>query len=106
MYQDKITSWFQENRQNMIDDICRLIEIESVSGEPADGKPFGVGPARALECALSIAENMGFATKNYGCYVGVVDMNDLTHQLDICRLRSKGLGQRKRRSAEYLPNCA
>ena len=83
MYQDKITSWFQENRQNMIDDICRLIEIESVSGEPADGKPFGVGPARALECALSIAENMGFATKNYGCYVGVVDMNDLTHQLDI-----------------------
>ena len=32
--------------------------------------PFGEGPAKALEEALSIAASMGFNTKNYENYVG------------------------------------
>ena len=67
----------------MINDIFKLIRIKSDRGETKEGMPFGEGPAKALEEALSIAASMGFNTKNYENYVGTVDFNEKEKALDI-----------------------
>lgn len=65
-----------------VSNLSRLICIESVSGEPKVGAPFGQGPAAALREALEIARSFGFDTKNLG-YVGTVDFGPRERQLDI-----------------------
>lgn len=83
MDQKRIEEYFERNRDRMIDDICRLIRIDSSKGEPQEGKPFGAGPAAALAQALDMAKEMGFRTTNYDNYAGAVDLNDQPGQLDI-----------------------
>ena len=38
----------------------RLVAIDSQLGTPSEGKPFGEGPAKVLEEALKIADELGF----------------------------------------------
>jgi len=49
-----------------------LLSIASVKDQPQDGAPFGKDVRRALDYTLSLAEQMGFETKNYDGYVGEV----------------------------------
>ena len=65
MYKDKIEEYFNIHKDEMINDIFKLIKIRSDKGEAKDGMPFGEGPAKVLEEALSMAASMGFVTKNY-----------------------------------------
>ena len=58
----------------MLSDIKRLIAIDSAKGEPADGCPFGEGPAKALKEAEAIAAGHGFAACNMDSYVLCIDM--------------------------------
>lgn len=83
MYQKKIEEFFEKNQEQMINDICRLIRIDSSKSEPLEGKPFGEGPAAALAAVLNIAGQMGFQTRDYDNYVGAVDLNSQPKQLDI-----------------------
>ncbi len=57
-------------REDMIRDLAELISIPSVRGEASDGMPFGKESAEALNRILSMADKMGFATKNIGNYAG------------------------------------
>jgi len=57
-------------REDMIKDLAELVSIPSVRSEAAPGMPFGEESAKALNCILGKAENMGFTTKNVGCYAG------------------------------------
>lgn len=82
-YQQQIQQYFAAQRQNMIEDICKLVRIRSVGEEAEPGKPYGPGPAAALAEALDMAREMGFATKNYDNYVGTADLNDGPDQLAI-----------------------
>ena len=75
--------YFNIHKDEMINDIFKLIRIKSDRGEAKEGMPFGEGPAKALEEALSIAASMGFNTKNYENYVGTVDFNEKEKALDI-----------------------
>ena len=54
MYKDRIEEYFNIHKEEMINDICKLIRIKSDRGEAKEGMPFGEGPAKALEEALSI----------------------------------------------------
>ena len=84
MYKEKIEAWAEAHREEMLEDIKRLIRIRSDREDPLPGKPFGDGPAKALEEALKMAEGYGFHVKNYDNYVGTVDLlpeND--RRLDI-----------------------
>lgn len=83
MYKDKIEEYFNIHKDEMINDIFKLIKIRSDKGEAKDGMPFGEGPAKVLEEALSMAASMGFVTKNYENYVGAVDFNEKEKALDI-----------------------
>jgi len=83
MYREKIDAYFEAHREELVRDICRLIAIKSVRGEPKEGRPFGEGPAKALEEALKIAEKLGFSPENMENYVGTVDLNDKPTELSI-----------------------
>ena len=41
--------------EEMLTNLGRLVTIDSQLGTPAEGKPFGEGPAKALEEGLKIA---------------------------------------------------
>lgn len=54
-------------------DISALCRIKSVEDEPQPGKPFGEGPAKALDAMLSMGQAMGFRTENFDHYVGHIE---------------------------------
>lgn len=59
-----VARFVEENRENVIRDIGRLVAIDSVMGEEKPGMPFGEGPARALALGLEIAGELGLQTHN------------------------------------------
>lgn len=81
--QEQIIAHLRENKEEMLNDLMELIRINSQKGEALPGKPFGEGPAQALEFALNKAKAMGFKTWNHDYYVGTVDFNEEERQLDI-----------------------
>ena len=54
----------------MLTNLGRLVAIDSQLGTPAEGMPFGKGPAKVLEEALKIADELGFKTVNLDNYCG------------------------------------
>lgn len=80
---EKISSWVDERREAYLSDVSRLVAIRSVSGEPKEGKPFGEGPAAALEEAMKICAEHGLTVRNYEGYVMTADMNAENTALDI-----------------------
>lgn len=82
-YQNEISSYIDAHTEEMIEDIFRLCRINSERMPAEPGMPYGPGPAEALSAALQMAENYGFAVKNYDNYAGAVDLNGNPGQLDI-----------------------
>ena len=62
--------------EKMIDHICELIEIESISGDPEGEYPFGRGPYEALEKSLEICRSLGMRTKKCGNYTGYAEVGE------------------------------
>lgn len=83
MYKKQIEEYFNLHKDEMLEDICKIIRIKSDRQEPKENMPFGEGVVKALEESLNIAKNMGFKTTNYDNYVGAVDFNDKEKALDI-----------------------
>lgn len=65
-----IDGFVDENRENIIRDISRLVAVNSAAGEAAEGAPYGEGPAKALEVAFEIARELGLETASYGGKMG------------------------------------
>ena len=66
--------------------------------------PFGPGPAAALAEGLKLAEELGFATRNYDNYVGTADLNDKETALHIlCHLDVVGEGTGWTVTEPYVP---
>lgn len=59
-----IDAFAEQNRDNILRDITRLVAVPSVESAPEPGKPYGPGPAAALECGLTIAAELGLDTHN------------------------------------------
>ena len=64
----KISAYIQQYRNDIIKDIKRLVDIESVRTEGGEGAPFGSGFARALDEAKKIGADMGFVVQDYDGY--------------------------------------
>jgi len=61
-------------RDDIVGDTQKLIAFNSVYEESdKPGQPFGPKIAAALECALDIAADMGFNTRNVDGYMGEID---------------------------------
>ena len=79
----EIREYLNQNVDSMLEDIKRLIRINSTKGNAKQGMPYGEGTAQALKEAEKIATSMGFKTKNYENHVLTIDLNDNETQLDI-----------------------
>lgn len=55
---------------DLIEAIRRIVAIESVESEPLADAPYGVGPKKALDETLLLAEELGFKTVNIDNKVG------------------------------------
>ena len=62
--------------EEMLENMGRLVAIDSQLGTLEEGKPFGEGPAKALEEGLKIAEELGFKTVNLDNYCGYAEMRE------------------------------
>ena len=69
-----VDSFVEANRENIVRDIKRLVDIPSVEGAAQPGAPFGPGPKAALEEALKMADEMGLATHNCENYIGWAEL--------------------------------
>lgn len=78
-----IENWFENKEDEFINALTPLIAIDSTKGEPSKDAPFGIGPKKALDYALDIANKWGLKTNNIDGYVGTVDINDNEDKLHI-----------------------
>jgi len=84
MYKKQIEAYFEQHKDEMIRDVMDLVKIRSVEEPAKPGKPFGDGPAKALETALEKAKGYGFDdVRNFENYVGTVTMGEGDVQLGI-----------------------
>ena len=60
----------------MLENLGKLVAIDSTLGTPSEDKPFGEGPAKALEAGLEIAKSLGFKTVNLDNYCGYAEMGE------------------------------
>ena len=80
---ERIEAWFAGREDEYVSALAPLIAIDSTTGTPEPGKPFGPGPAMALDAALELARKWGLTTGEDEGYVGTVDLNDQPDQLHI-----------------------
>lgn len=71
-----INKKIEELKEDLIKDTQEILRIKSVEEPALPGKPFGEGVSKALETALSIAEKLGFKTKNLDGYVGYAEYGE------------------------------
>ena len=57
-----IDQFIEENRENILWDITRLVAVPSVEEAPEPEAPFGPGPRKALDMAQTIARELGLET--------------------------------------------
>ena len=76
-----VARFVEENRENVIRDIGRLVAIDSVMGEEKPGMPFGEGPAQALKLGLEIAGELGLETHNCEDRMGYAQVGQGTNYL-------------------------
>lgn len=74
MYRQKIETYFKEHREEFLEDLSRLIALNSEKGEKEEGFPYGRGPAAALDQALQIARRFGLHAENWENYLGIVEL--------------------------------
>ena len=69
-------AYWEANRDAIVADIAKLVEIPSTEdlAAAAPGAPYGPGPAAALTAALEIAEAMGMTATNCEGHIGFADL--------------------------------
>ncbi len=72
----RVDAYVDEVWDNVLEDIAALVTVPSVAIEGANepGAPFGAGSRAALDCALSIAQKLGYETSHDDGYMGIADI--------------------------------
>ena len=70
---EKLNALVEKDKEGLINATQDLVKIKSVRDVPQAGAPFGEGPAKALNRALQIASDLGFATTNLDGYIGYAE---------------------------------
>lgn len=83
MYREKIDAYIESKKEEMIQDMMDLCQIDSQKTAAKEGMPYGEGPAKALAAASALMEKYGFAVKNYDNRVVTGDFSSAEKKLDI-----------------------
>ena len=70
-----IDGWFERRAEALVRDVGRLIAVKSVRSDEVPGKPYGEGPAAALELAAQLLTEQGFSPTNFENRVVTADLN-------------------------------
>lgn len=70
MNKEQIFAQVEKRRQDLIDDVCTMIHIDSQRKEAEEGMPFGRGVNEALLKALEICRREGLSTGDCDGYMG------------------------------------
>lgn len=73
---EKICSYIDSQKDSFLKDLKALVDIKSVREPAREGKPFGDGPARALEEAIKICGSHGFDVINFENYAGELTLGN------------------------------
>ncbi len=80
----KIDAYLEEHIPALLEDLSRLVAIDSERREALPGMPFGREAAECLSAASDMIRGYGFSVKNYDNYVITADMDpELEPHLDI-----------------------
>ena len=80
----KIDTYLEEHIPALLEDLSRLVAIDSERREALPGMPFGREAAECLSAASDMIRGYGFSVKNYDNYVITADMDpELEPHLDI-----------------------
>lgn len=78
-----IDTSIKNSEKPLIEATREILKIRSVKEEPLQGKPFGDGPARALNYALDLAKSFGLKTRNLDNYVGWAEWGEGNEMIGI-----------------------
>ncbi len=73
----------EQYQVEMQQNLCKLLQIESVLAEAGESCPFGVEIGRALDFVLGLAAGWGFVCENDHGYVGLVDWGSSDFQIGV-----------------------
>ena len=79
----RIADYFTAHRADILEDIARLVAVDSARGEAAPGAPFGPGPRRALDEALAVVTEHGLSGRILGDRVLVAELGEGQPELGI-----------------------
>ena len=79
----QIEQYFEKNRNQLVEDVKRLVRIRSDRGDPAQDAPFGEAPKAALLEAVDLCRERGMQTENMDNYVLTADLGPEEPGLDI-----------------------
>ena len=71
-----VETFIEDNQEAIFRDIARLVEIDSVKGEPRTGAPYGEKPRQALDLGLQIARELGLETTNCEGRIGYASVGE------------------------------
>ncbi|MDR1570277.1 MAG: Sapep family Mn(2+)-dependent dipeptidase [Oscillospiraceae bacterium] len=80
----RITDWMNDHRADIVRDLSRLVKIRSVSTYDEPPAPFGQGVKLALDEALALGVEKGFAARNYEDYCGSLCITDEPPFIGFC----------------------
>ncbi|WP_462428207.1 Sapep family Mn(2+)-dependent dipeptidase, partial [Fusobacterium varium] len=63
-------------KEEVIKGIQGAVQIKSVQEPAKEGKPFGDGPAEALQYFLNLGKELGFEVKNFDNYAGTIEFGE------------------------------
>lgn len=68
----RIDEFIESKKDEIVDNIIKLINIPSPATEATANHPYGDGSAKAIDAALELGEKFGFSTKNYGYHAASI----------------------------------
>ena len=68
--ENKIDAWIADHRDEMGEEICRLIQHESIADDKAQPGPYGLPCRDVLDTYLEIGSRHGLAARNHDYHVG------------------------------------
>ncbi|MDO5345178.1 MAG: Sapep family Mn(2+)-dependent dipeptidase [Lachnospiraceae bacterium] len=83
MYRKRIDAYIDSKKQEMLEDLKKLVRINSQREDAQPGMPYGKGPAMALDAAEELMRGYGLNTRNYDHYVVTGDLGEGEKELDI-----------------------
>lgn len=69
MEKEEIFAQVERRRQDLIEDVCTLVRVDSQRSEAMPGMPFGAGVEQALQKALEISKREGLTVGNVDGYM-------------------------------------